>query len=131
MEKKQELEKFLGNPNETISMKFALEMATIFGALLARARAIRLELQINNQNPENKRFYDEVYSNAKNIIFTTWFFDSQRNTFGINPTNSTKGNRAASVLGDIRSKFPALAEIGRFGYPPLRLLLSYFYKNYW
>lgn len=117
------LKKLVDNPNTPISLTDALNLKTEFEVLLARMRAMRSKLQ--KEHPKNKEFQETVYS-------FVWFlrpcFSLEEKILFVGFNNELVklvNNEGKPIFGtDIRNKFPYLAEIGRFGFPPFRILLN-------
>lgn len=128
LERKKELQRFLNDPSQPISLDFAYHMRVIFETLLARARAIRSNLQIENQ--ENRQFQGSVYSIRNIISNTIWTFNNYGVLSLISENSSPLTKSIDSGFGDVRLEFPAIAEIGRFGYPPLGLIIKKFYDSF-
>lgn len=114
---KLELCKFINNPSQAVSVDFANEMRITFEMLLAQAKAVRSTLQ--PKFSENVAFQQRVYSPPE-IIQCGWRFNDD--CFSLAGWNSSVSRESVS---DIRNQFPALAEIGRFGFPPLRMALKF------
>jgi len=120
-----ELTNFIKNPNSPISVKFTQKMSTTFGALLAKARAQRSMLQIEGSQT-NRRFQEKVYNRSTPIVVPNFDFDLSTRylTIGVEKILQSKNPSSSIFSSDIKREFPYLSEIGRFGFPPLKLILS-------
>jgi len=121
-----QLNNFIRNPNSLISVKFARQMLITFEALLAEARAERSNLQWSGKK-ENIEFQEKVYNDSrtsKPIILPQFSFDQATGYLAISIKEVSQSNKIPSYPNDTENQFPCLNEIGRFGFPPLKLVLS-------
>jgi hypothetical protein len=109
------------------SLEDAIEMSSCFGVILARMRAIRTTLQ--QAYPENRQYQDMVY-NSNQLLKTCFIIDGDNLIIGVDYLSSPNQKGIFSPpFNDIRNDFPLLAEIGRFGFPPLTILLYHLSLN--
>jgi len=109
------------NINRPLKLKEAYELQVTFSAILARMRGLRTILQ--QTCPENRQYQDMVYNS--NLLLKPIFNICNKNLIiGVSSSPNQK-NIFSPPFNDIRNDFPLLAEIGRFGFPPLRVLLHH------
>ncbi len=121
--------KFINNTDTPISLKLADSSKCAFEVILSRMRAKRSQLQ--EKFPQNKTFEQTINQNNK-LLKTEILLKNDNLVIGLITKETEKENNFNSYYGgDIKNKFPYLAEIGRFGSPLLRILLhnlpSYYY----
>lgn len=123
------IEQFIHNPNHSIGLELAFELRVDFEVILAKMRAIRSQLQIHY--PENREFQNYVYSSVAIYPENTIFFEGNSLIVGFSGFNSKKNKEHDPIFNeDIRHRFPILAEIGRFGFPPLGILIHHLSANH-
>jgi|GEM_PF-5918757 len=125
------------------SLEEAIKMSSFFGVILAKMREIRTRLQETCQ--KNQQYQDVVYSismmhNSSNQLLKLFFdIDGDNLIIGVDYSSSLYQNYLSSLnqkvafsrpFNDIGNYFPLLAEIGRFGFPPLRTLLYHLSLNH-
>jgi len=109
-----------------ISLKDAINMSLCFSVILARMRAQRTILQ--QTHPENRQYQDMVYNS--NLLFKPIFNICEKNLIIGFSSSPNQKDIFSPPFNDIRNDFPLLAEIGRFGFPPLTILLRHLSLNH-
>ena len=113
----------LRNINRPLKLKEAYELQVTFSAILARMRGLRTILQ--QTHPENRQYQDLVYNSNSLLLQPIFNIDADDLIIGIDLYWPNQKYIFSPPLNDIRDDFPLLAEIGRFGFPPLRVLLHH------
>lgn len=119
------LRQIVEDPKYKLNLDEARNLNIAFEKILARMRAKRSELQSKGIG-ENFQYQNMVYSQAStDIMYPIHEFKDNRLFIGSkNPSVSNTSNNGI-LGGDIRYQYPGLAEIGRFGFPPLKTLLGF------
>jgi hypothetical protein len=114
---------------EPTSLEEVIKMSECFAIILARMRATRIGLQ--KTCSENQQYQDMVYNSSNQLL--KLFFDIYEDNLiiGVDYLSSLNQKSIFSPpFNDIKNNFPLLAEIGRFGFPPLRTLLYHLSLNH-
>jgi hypothetical protein len=125
-----QLTRFIKKPDSAISAGLAREGLIIFEILLARARAERTMLQKGGCQA-NSGFQKTCYSSIP-MVAPRFSFDQTTGCLTIGAEKIPPAIKSSKPLfsDDIRAscnikdQFPFLSEIGRFGFPPVKLILS-------
>jgi len=113
---------------EPTSLEEAIKMSECFAIILGRMRAIRIGLQ--KTCSENQQYQDIVYNNSNQLLKLFFNIDRGNLIIGVDYSSSLNQKSIFSPpFNDIKNDFPLLAEIGRFGFPPLRTLLYHLSLN--
>jgi len=115
------------NFQEPTSLKDAINMSSCFGVILSRMRAQRTILQ--QTCPENRKYQDMAY-NSNLLLKPTFYIEGNNLIIGVDLCSPNQKGIFSPLFNDIRNDFPLLAEIGRFGFPPLRILLHHLSLNH-
>jgi hypothetical protein len=118
------------------SLEEAIKMSECFAMILARMRAIRTILQ--KTYSENQEYQDMVYISSNQLLKLSFNINKDNLIIGVDYPSSLDKNYSSldkkgifsRPFNDIGNYFPLLAEIGRFGFPPLRTLLYHLSLNH-